>query len=74
MIPFMIWKRDDGMAWDGTRQGRNVGRVRDIGALGAMDVCTDDLDRISCLVVERVVYSFYGLSIAMAEIQMIPRV
>lgn len=24
--------------------------VRDIGALGAMDVCTDDLDRISCLV------------------------
>lgn len=48
--------------------------VCDMGALGAMDASTDELDRISCLVEEGAVYSFYGLSIAMAEIQMIPRV
>lgn len=34
------------------RDRTNCRSVRDIGALGAMDVGTDDLDRISCLVEE----------------------
>lgn len=63
------------MGWDGTAQDRTDERsVRDIGALGAMDVCTDEPGRIGGLVELGAVYSFHGLSIAMAEIQMIPSV